>query len=128
MTAAQAVVSRPGGAVPASGNGGDWLADLAGVWVERWLAHGGWLIVDANCDAVSMGVAMRNHPWRSKNPRGRRLWHDGWKVGRWRELHEMAGYVPGLCAAIVHHVALNGYRDPSGCTSMTFSAEDAGVV
>ena len=128
MSAAQAVISRQSVGKSTSGHDGDWLADLAGVWVERWLAHGGYLIVDANCDRVSLGMRMHSGLWRSKNPWGQRLWHDGWKVGRWRELNEMAEYVPGLYGAIVHHVTLHGVLCEGGSRMMTRSAEEMGVV
>lgn len=115
----------PGEAPP-----GPWLEAMAGEWVERWLAHGGWLIADANCDKVSLGMRLNSSVWRVKKRELHvdNLWHDGWKVGRWRELGEMAGYVPGLRVAIIHHVALNGTPDPSGSTCMTRTSAEMGVV
>lgn len=87
------------------------LADLAAVWVERWRRYGGSLIVDANCDKVQIGMSM---DW-NRRPIGpeswrpmQRHWHDGWFVGRWRELGELVTHVPRLREAIIHHVALHG--------------------
>ena len=100
------------------------LARLAGIWVDRWLKHGGGLIVDANCDTIQISMRMDSKPWRRKAtgplPK-QRLWHDGWNVGRWRELQELASEVPGLREAIIHHVALHGKQQPWGGAHMTGS-------
>lgn len=58
---------------------------------------------------------MREEGWRSEHEElWQRHWHDGWKVGRWRELGELAKLVPGLRGAIIHHVALHGQLGPNG--------------
>ncbi|MEO6153396.1 MAG: hypothetical protein ABIT09_06620 [Croceibacterium sp.] len=88
------------------------LADLAAIWVERWLKYGGGLIVDVNCDKIQISKGELNwrHSRLNKAPEYRRQaqWHDGWHVGRWRELADLCSLIPGLRAAIIEHVAQNG--------------------
>jgi hypothetical protein len=89
------------------------LADLAALWVERWLEYGGMLVWNENSNKLQISMRM---DWR-RAPRGtalwerqQRLWHDGWMVGRWRELGELCSRVPGLREAIIDHVAEKGER------------------
>lgn len=87
---------------------------LAAIWVERWLAYGGGLIVDGNCDKLQISMAEQGWRHSASAPTWKRNWHDGWQVGRWRELSELARLVPGLRSAIVEHVAQNGEPWPGG--------------
>ena len=73
-------------------------------------------------------MALHSDLWRSRNPYGQRLWHDGWKVGRWRELSELAVLVPGLRGAILDHVALHGKQRIGGSIEMYRSAKEMGIV
>jgi hypothetical protein len=106
------------------------LADLAAIWVERWLAYGGSLVVDPNCDRVSISMNLDTferkpfgpEPWR----RWQRHWTDGWLTGRWRELSELCGLVPGLREAIIHHVALHGAPCGGGYKCMTHAGDRLG--
>lgn len=83
------------------------LADLAAIWVERWLTYGGGLI--ANSETAGLSISMRMDQWRWRHGEAyQRHWHDGWMTGRWRELQEIIELVPGLQAAIVEHVARHG--------------------
>ena len=97
------------------------LSDLAAIWVERWLKYGGGLILDPNCDRLQ--ISMRDD-WRRKPPgkarwqRDDARWHDGWHVGRWRELNELAALVPGLRGAIIEHVAQVGQATADGSRVM----------
>ena len=93
------------------------LAALAAVWVDRWCKYGGGLIVDRDCNNIQISMRMDwRRPKTGKEPWERRqsLWHDGWQVGRWRELQELCGEVPGLRGAIIDHVALHGGRTACG--------------
>lgn len=104
------------------------LAALAAIWVERWLTYGGGLIVDANCDKIQISMREDGWSWRHKSPNNQtwnRLWHDGWVVGRWRELNELAQLVPGLREAIIDHVALNGALWPDGGRAMWRAGAEA---
>jgi hypothetical protein len=83
------------------------LEQLAAVWVKRWLAYGGGLVADPDCLSIQMD--MRETGWRRKGAyKWQRNWHDGWKVGRWRELGELVTHVPGPREAIIQHVTLHG--------------------
>ena len=81
------------------------IEGIASVWVGRWLEHGGSLIIDANCDHVQIGM---REGWRRDRGHPEPTWRDGWIVGRWRTLWDLVDDIPGLSAAIIHHVALNG--------------------
>ncbi len=101
------------------------LERLAAIWVGRWLKYGGGLIVDAGCDNIQISMALDGSRWRRKPVAGdrsklpQRLWHDGWTVGRWRELQELGREIPGLREAIIHNVALHGKKQPWGTFHMT---------
>lgn len=93
------------------------LIDLAAVWVDRWLKYGGGLVVDADADTIQ--ISMRESGWRLGGLQPwQRHWKDGWQIGRWRELSELCGAVPGLRAAIIHHVVLHGEKRLSGSRVM----------
>lgn len=100
------------------------LERLAAIWVDRWLKYGGGLRVEAHCDSVQISMSLDGrrwrHPARGKTgwERQRRLWHDGWTVGRWRELQELGREIPGLREAIIHHVALHGQEEFAGARVM----------
>ena len=88
------------------------LSDLASIWVERWLAHGGTLF--ANPEAGTVQISMRLD-WRRKTPAGAPSWqregsraYDMWNTGRWRELSELCGLIPGLKQAIIAHIEQHG--------------------
>lgn len=89
---------------------------LAAIWVQRWLAYGGGVIVDLSAATASISMSLDGRRWRrpahGKGPKvpDQRLWHDGWVVGRWRELQELCFLIPGLNEAIVDYVAEHGHK------------------
>ena len=92
------------------------LNTLAQIWVERWLAYGGGLILSAD----KLQISMSERGWRQEPAgdqqyhRDSARWHDAWQTGRWRELSELAGQVPGLREAIRSHVGHHGERGADG--------------
>lgn len=80
---------------------------LAAYWVDRWLKYGGGLIANSETAKLSISMSMERWRWRH-GPHQQRLWHDGWMVGRWRELGDLLDAVPGLYEAVVDHVMEHG--------------------
>ena len=83
------------------------LDAFAAIWVERWLKYGGGLIADPVQAKISVSMSFDNWRWKSEWPT-QRQWHDGWMVGRWRELGDLLDLIPGLREAVVDHVMEHG--------------------
>lgn len=83
------------------------LSDLAAHWVERWLLYGGGLIADLDAAKLSVSMSFDHWRWQSEYP-FQRHWHDGWMVGRWRELSDLLPLIEGLREAVIDHVAEHG--------------------
>lgn len=85
------------------------LDQLAAIWVDRWLKYGGGVIAHAEHGLATISMNLDGSRWRCRRPhRTQHHWHDGWTVGRWRELQELLELIPGLDDAIAAYVVENG--------------------
>lgn len=86
---------------------------FAAAWTERWLAHGGNMIVEADgsgqtfCRANVSDVPGYKPPpaeWPEDRRQERLAWDDAMFTGRTRELLDLLELVPGGRAAVKAHV------------------------
>lgn len=96
------------------------LGALAEVWVKQWLEHGGSLIAYRDADRLQIGMRMYDGAgWRTKTKvLHDQRWYEGWIVGRWRQLSDLVGVVPGLQAALVQYVRAHGQPYTDGAVAM----------
>lgn len=101
---------------------------LAAIWVDRWLAYGGSLLVDSHRDGVALGMRERRYDEAVKSTYlFQHFWRRGWNVGRWRELSDLSALIPGLHDAIIRHVELNGTLRADGSIAVYESPGNVGA-